>query len=489
MSVQQQQAPPNGGEWYLDTGATAHMASSSGMIASPRPSRSSRIVVGNGSSLAVTHTGHHCLPTTSNSLSLNNVLISPNLIKNLVSVKKLTRDNPVNVEFDDLGFSVKERRTKTVILRCESDGELYPITPPTTHHGFAAVTVDLWHQRLGHPGRDGLAPVLRVTEPTSSTTPSHTCHACQLGKHTRLPFSDSQHISYFPFQLIHCDIWTSPVPSVSGLQYYLVILDDYSHFAWTFPLRAKSDALLKIQNFQTFIRCHYNLSILNLQTDNGREFDNHASRTFFSAHGILLRMSCPYTSPQNGRAERILRTLNNTVRALLTHASMPSSFWAEALGTATFLLNRRPCRPRQNHTPFYLLHGIQPDYTNLRVFGCLCYPNTSATTPHKLAPRSLACTFIGYSPDHKGYRCYDRATGRVYTSRHVFFDEKQFPFATAPTPESDENNHQNPQPKPANLTRFPAEAPENPPSPAAPDNDPRSSTVATPQLPDRKSVV
>ena len=162
---------------------------------------------------------------------------------------------------------------------------------------------------------------------------------------------------------------------------------------------------------------------------------------------------------------------------------MPSSFWAEALGTATFLLNRRPCRPRQNHTPFYLLHGIQPDYTNLRVFGCLCYPNTSATTPHKLAPRSLACTFIGYSPDHKGYRCYDRATGRVYTSRHVFFDEKQFPFAAAPTPESDENNHQNPQPKPANLTRFPAEAPENPPSPAAPDNDPRSSTVATPQLP------
>ena len=313
MSVQQQQAPPNGGEWYLDTGATAHMASSSGMIASPRPSRSSRIVVGNGSSLAVTHTGHHCLPTTSNSLSLNNVLISPNLIKNLVSVKKLTRDNPVNVEFDDLGFSVKERRTKTVILRCESDGELYPITPPTTHHGFAAVTVDLWHQRLGHPGRDGLAPVLRVTEPASSTTPSHTCHACQLGKHTRLPFSDSQHISYFPFQLIHCDIWTSPVPSVSGLQYYLVILDDYSHFVWTFPLRATSDALLKIQNFQTFIRCHYNLSILNLQTDNGREFDNHASRTFFSAHGILLRMSCPYTSPQNGRAERILRTLNNTV--------------------------------------------------------------------------------------------------------------------------------------------------------------------------------
>jgi histone deacetylase 1/2 len=197
---------------------------------------------------------------------------------------------------------------------------------------------------------------------------------------------------------------------------------------WTFPLRVKSDALQKIKNFTNFTQHQFNLNVLTIQTDNGKEFDNTASRTFFSSLGVVLRMSCPYTSPQNGRAERILRTLNDTVRALLTHAGMPFAFWAEALGAATFLINRRPCRPRHNQTPFFLLFGTHPDYTALRVFGCLAYPNTSATAPHKLAPRATPCTFLGYSPDHKGYRCYNQDTQRVITSRHVHFDEHQFPF-------------------------------------------------------------
>jgi hypothetical protein len=102
------------------------------MLATARPSTSSRIVVGNGSALPVTHTGHHNILTTSTPLSLRNVLVSPKLVKNLISVKALTRDNPVNVEFDNLGFFVKERQTKTVILRCDDGGDLYPVTAPTT---------------------------------------------------------------------------------------------------------------------------------------------------------------------------------------------------------------------------------------------------------------------------------------------------------------------------------------------------------------------
>lgn len=35
---------------------------------------------------------------------------------------------------------------------------------------------------------------------------------------------------------------------------------------------------------------------------------------------------------------------------------------------------------------------------------------------------------MGYSLNHKGYRCLDFSTGRVYLSRHVIFDENSFPF-------------------------------------------------------------
>lgn len=131
MHVQQQQPPLPSAEWYLDTGASTHMASTSGMLSTSRPYFSSGILVGDGTSLTVTHTGRATIPTATAPLSLNDVLVSPYLIKNLISVKKLARENPVNIEFDDFGFSVKGRRTRRVILRCEDSGdELYPVTKP-----------------------------------------------------------------------------------------------------------------------------------------------------------------------------------------------------------------------------------------------------------------------------------------------------------------------------------------------------------------------
>jgi hypothetical protein len=86
-------------------------------------------------------------------------------------------------------------------------------------------------------------------------------------------------------------------------------------------------------------------------------------------------LSCPYSSAQNGKAERIIRTLNDCVHSLLIHAGMPFPLWAEALSTATYLLNRRPCHATAPITPFERLLGAPLSYNHLRVFGCLCYPN------------------------------------------------------------------------------------------------------------------
>ena len=68
---------------------------------------------------------------------------------------------------------------------------------------------------------------------------SSVCESCQEGKNVRLPFSSSSSSSTFPFELLHYDIWTSPHASISGFQYYLILLYDFTHFVWTFPLRKK----------------------------------------------------------------------------------------------------------------------------------------------------------------------------------------------------------------------------------------------------------
>jgi len=159
----------------------------------------------------------------------------------------------------------------------------------------------------------------------------------------------------------------------------------------------------------------------------------HAS---LRTNGIIFHLSCPYTSPQNGKAERILRTLNNSMQTLLIDASMPPKYWAEALAVATYLLNRSSSSSIRNAIPYFRLYNSYPTYDHLRVLDCLCYPNLQATSPHKLTPRSTAYVFLGYPPDHKRYRCLDLSTCRIIISQHVVFDESTFPFAHETHPPS-----------------------------------------------------
>ena len=99
--------PQQTNEWYFDSGATSHMSPSSSSLSHILPTRyrtPCSIVVGNGSLLPVTSTGNTDLTAQ---LHLNNVLVSPQLIKNLISVRQFTIDNNCSVEFDLSGCSVK----------------------------------------------------------------------------------------------------------------------------------------------------------------------------------------------------------------------------------------------------------------------------------------------------------------------------------------------------------------------------------------------
>jgi hypothetical protein len=118
--------------------------------------------------------------------------------------------------------------------------------------------------------------------------------------------------------------------------------------------------------------------------------------------------------------------------SLLFQSSIPARYWVEGLHTATYLLNCLPTKAISTTSPYFALHGVAPSYEHLRVFGCACYPNLSAKTAHKLAPRSTRCIFLGYSADHKGYRCLDHTTNNIVVSRHVVFDEVDFPFSASP---------------------------------------------------------
>jgi hypothetical protein len=94
----------------------------------------------------------------------------------------------------------------------------------------------------------------------------------------------------------------------------------------------------------------------------------------------MFRFSCPHTSPQNGKAERGIRSINDIIRTLLFQPHFKPDYWVEALHTATYLFNRHPSRPLHLITPYEQLFLQPPDYSHLRSFGYLCYPNLSATS-------------------------------------------------------------------------------------------------------------
>jgi hypothetical protein len=96
-------------------------------------------------------------------------------------------------------------------------------------------------------------------------------------------------------------------------------------------------------------------------------------------------MSCPYTSLENGKAECIIRSVNNVIRTLLIQSSLPRCYWAEGLHTATYLLNRLFTIVIQAACPHLALFGSAPSYEHLRIFGCTCYPNMTATAPYKFS--------------------------------------------------------------------------------------------------------
>jgi hypothetical protein len=75
-------------------------------------------------------------------------------------------------------------------------------------------------------------------------------------------------------------LWTSLVLSISGYKYYLVIIDDFSHYSWTFPLCAKSDTFPTLLHFFAWMSTQFGLTVKAVQCNNGREFDNSTSRSF-----------------------------------------------------------------------------------------------------------------------------------------------------------------------------------------------------------------
>ena len=365
--------------WYTDTVATSHMTYDKGNLQhSSIYNGYNHVIVGNGTRLKISHVGDTVLYSPHGKLNLHDVLVVPDIKKNLISVTKLTKDNSCFFEFRSFDFKIKDQTTgKILAIRHRKDG-LYALEEGGEIEALVAIKsgkapVDLWHQRLGHPN-SRLLHVLdskKFIDLSSWLKNKNICSSCQTAKSCRLPFSLNKKIDSAPLTKIHCDLWGPvPISSVQQFKFYAIFIDDHSRFTWFYPLKNKSSFFKTFVSFQRMVENQFNSKIKIFQCDGGGEFELKEFITHLDNHGIVKNISCPGTPEQNGIAERKHRHLVETGLTMLFHAQLPKHLWVDAFTAAVYLINRLPSSILQMQTPFYKLYGIHPTYSSLKVFGC-----------------------------------------------------------------------------------------------------------------------
>ncbi|GJZ61189.1 putative ribonuclease H-like domain-containing protein [Tanacetum coccineum] len=299
---------------------------------------------------------------------------------------------------------------------------------------IAKATIDesnKWHRRLGHVNFKNLNKLVKGNLvrglPSKIFQNDHTCVACQKGKQHKASCKAKSVSSISqPLQLLHMDLFgPTSVRSLNHKTYCLVITDDFSRFSWVFFLRTKDETSGILKDFIRQIENQLNQKVKTIRCDNGTEFKNRDFIEFCGSKGIKREYSNVRTPQQNGVAERKNRTLIEAAKTMLADSFLPNTFWAEAVSTACYVLNRVLVTKPQNKTPYELITGKIPIISYIRPFGC--HVTILNTIDHlgKFDGKSDEGFLVGYSLQSKAFRVYNLETKRVEENLHITFLENK----------------------------------------------------------------
>ncbi|GJX78598.1 putative ribonuclease H-like domain-containing protein [Tanacetum coccineum] len=149
-----------------------------------------------------------------------------------------------------------------------------------------------------------------------------------------------------------------------------VVTDDFSRFSWVFFFTTKDETSGILKTFITEIENQLDHKVKVIRCDNGTEFKNSVMNQFCEMKGIKREFSVARTPQQNGVAKRRNRTLIKATQTMLVDSKLPTTFWAEAINTACYVLNRVLVIKPHKKIPYELIHGRTPLIDFMKPFGC-----------------------------------------------------------------------------------------------------------------------
>ncbi|WRX16232.1 Integrase [Theobroma cacao] len=202
------------------------------------------------------------------------------------------------------------------------------------------------------------------------------------------------------------------------------IVDDYSRYTWVYFLAHKNDALSAFISHCRRVENEKGLAIVSIRSDHGGEFKSDEFEKFCNEKGLNHSFSAPRTPQQNGVVERKNRTFKEMARTMLCENNLPKYFWAKAVNTAAYILNRVSIRAMISKTPYELYKGRKPNISHLKSFRCKFFVLNNEKQPlGKFDAKSDEAIFLGYALNSKAYRVFNKRTLNVEESIHVVFDE------------------------------------------------------------------
>jgi hypothetical protein len=119
-------------------------------------------------------------------------------------------------------------------------------------------------------------------------------------------------------------------------------------------------------------------------------------------------------------------TLMENSRSILSGSKLGHKLWAEAMGTACYLVNQSPSCVLDDKTPHEVWTCKKPPLTHLEVFGCVAYVQTPKENESKLDKNDENCIFTGYKDGLKGYKIWNLEIEKVVYSQDVVFREIKY---------------------------------------------------------------
>ncbi|KAJ1588354.1 hypothetical protein NDA12_006582 [Ustilago hordei] len=206
----------------------------------------------------------------------------------------------------------------------------------------------------------------------------------------------------------------------------LVVVDDSSSYVYVKPLLSKAKAFPALKAWIKAAEIATDHTLKCIHSDNGTEWSSFGAEEWKREAGFKWQKTTPYVSAQNGRAERMIRSLQEKMCAMLIQRSVPKELWPYTIMAAGHTLNLTPST-KANRIPYEdfhhkSAHGLAKQ---LCVFGCLAWvhlPRKDHTGKHGI--RAIPGIMVGYDDEHKGWKFFTPShTPSIWWSNSATFHE------------------------------------------------------------------